>query len=120
VASLVTYPPSSSDPRSFGHDLELFGYILGSDPKHVFLVNIASTMCVAALKEAIKEKDITLRHVNAHALTLWKISIPFNHRFNGNIDVKDGEELILTEKLSRIFLDQPEEGHVHIAVRCPP
>jgi Crinkler effector protein N-terminal domain len=114
----------SIGPQLDHRNLELNCFVFGDDASQVFPVKIASTDSVGTLRKAIKEeKKPVLDHLTADSLTLWKVSIPVDHGFKENarkVEVRDEEALSPVQKLSQIFLDQPEDGHLHIIVRCPP
>ena len=106
-------------------NLSLSCFISGDDyPNKVFPIKIASTDSVYALKKAIKEKNsISLQHVDTSALKLWKVSIPVDHsseEYVRKLKLRYEETLFPVEELSQVFLDQPEDKHLHIIVRCPP
>ena len=105
-------------------NLLLLCFISGDDyPSEVFPIKIASTDSVYTMKKAIKEKNnISLQHVGASALKLWRVSIPVDHgskEYVRKVKFNDEEALSPVEELSRVFLDQPEDEHLHIIVRCP-
>ena len=102
-------------------DLELFCFIHGDDPRHVFPVKIARTESVGTLKKAIKdEKKLALKHVDADSLTLWNVSIAVDKDFKENVgkfELRDDDALSPVDRLSKIFDVQPDSGHLHIIVR---
>ena len=104
--------------------LELNCFVHDDDPCHVFPVKIARTESVGTLKKAIKEeKKVALEHVDADALRLWKVSIPVNDGFKENVrkvELRDEDALSPVDRLSKVFLGQPEDGNLHIIVRSPP
>ena len=91
--------------------LELNCFVHDDDPRHVFPVKIARTESVGTLKKAIKEeKKVALKHVDAGALQLWKVSIPVNGGFKENvsrIELKDEDELSPVDTLSDVFSEVP-------------
>ena len=96
---------------------------LGDNASHVFRVKIASSEPVVAFKKAIKEeKKPMLDHVTADSLTLWKVSIPVDDRFKenvGKVELRHGEALSPVTRLSSVFVDRPEDGHLHVIVKSP-
>jgi hypothetical protein len=98
--------------------------VLGDDPSHVFTIEIGGTKNVSVLKKAIKnEKKNVFQHVDADALVLWKVSMAVNDGFKENVkkvELRDEEALSPVRRLSNVFSDPPEEGHLHIIVSCPP
>ena len=38
----------------------------------------------------------------------------------GNLDLTDAKSLPPLKRLSNVFLDLPEESHIHLVVRAPP
>ena len=54
-------------------------WVHGDDPDAIFLVEIATTKTVGALKQAIKEeKKHAFQDIDAKTLNLWKVFIPLN------------------------------------------
>jgi len=104
--------------------LELNCFVHDDDPRHVFPVKIARTESVGTLKKAIKEeKKVTLEHVDADSLRLWKVSIAVNSGFKEDlrkVELRDDDALSPVDRLSKVFLGQPEDGDLHIIVRSPP
>ena len=113
-----------SGPQLDHRNLELHCLLLGDDATQFFFVEIANTKPVSALKDAIKDKKkLSLHHVDADALTLWKVSILVNDGFNQNVkkvELRDEEALSPVDRLSKVFFVQPKDGHLHIIVRSPP
>jgi Crinkler effector protein N-terminal domain len=110
----VPHPTSSSN-------LELNCFVHGDDPRHVFPVKIASTESVGTLKEVIKEKKkVALEHVDADALSLWKVSMAVGGDLKQKLmdmELKAGEVLSSVVRLSTVFPKHPAEGHLHVVVR---
>ena len=111
-------PPSlPSGPQLDHRNLQLH-CLLGDDATQIFSVEIANNKPVSALKAAIKDKKkLSLHHVDADALTLWKVSIPVNDGFKENVRkvrLRDEEALSLVDALSEVFSDVPARRHVHI------
>ena len=90
-------------------------------PPNFFFVEIANTKPVSALKDAIKDKKkLSLHHVDADALTLWKVSFPVNHNFQqnlANIDLTDETSLSSVDDLLDVFSNVPPRKHLHIVVK---
>jgi hypothetical protein len=123
---IFSVPPQSlpSEPRLNHRNFELYCFVFDDDPRQVFPVKIAITESVGTLMKAIKEKKKpSLHHVDADALTLWKVSIPVNVGFNPNVkkvELRDEEALSPVDRLCNIFFVQPKDGHLHIIMRSPP
>jgi len=104
--------------------LELNCLVQGDDLRHIFQIEIASTKAVSALKKRIWiEKKPTFDHVPADTLVLWKVSVPADANLEqelGNLDLTDAKSLPPLKRLSNVFLDLPEESHIHLVVRAPP
>ena len=104
--------------------LELNCFIHDDDPRHVFPVKIARTESVGTFKKAIKEeKKVTLEHIDADALRLWKVSIAVNSGFKEDVrkvELRDDDALSPVDRLSKVFLGQPEDGDLHIIMCSPP
>ena len=117
--------------------LDLYCWALGDDPLLAFPIKIAKSETVGGLKDAIKDKMMSdaaahtlylwkvskILHVNINDLMLWKVSILVNPSFKDTISqlkFGDGQSLLPMDKLSKVFVDVPEEGHLHIVVRVPP
>lgn len=104
-------------------DLELYCLVHDDDASQVFQVIIPKTQNVYALKKAVKaEKKLALQHVDADALTLWKVSIPVNNSFKENVrkvELKDEETLSSVDRLYEIFSDPLQGKHLHIIVKSP-
>ncbi|KAF8321998.1 uncharacterized protein EI90DRAFT_2937713 [Cantharellus anzutake] len=98
-------------------------WILGDDARQVFPVEISNTKSVGSLMEAIKaKKKLAIGHIDADALTLWKVSISIDSSFKENVEeveLEDEEALPFMEKLSCIFPDQPDDEALHIVVLFP-
>jgi hypothetical protein len=104
--------------------LELNCFVHDDDPRHVFPVKIARTESVGTLKRSIKDDNPeSFRDVDARSLVLWKVSIPVNDGFKENVrkvELRDEDALSPVDRLSKVFLGQPEDGDLHIIVRSPP
>ncbi|KAF8337600.1 uncharacterized protein EI90DRAFT_2910618 [Cantharellus anzutake] len=103
--------------------LELYCLIRDDDASHIFPVKIDSTEFVATLKKVIRgEKQVASQYVDADALTLWMVSIPFGGSFEENVknaELKDEKTLSPVQRLSDIFLRPPQGEHLHIIVKPP-
>ena len=97
--------------------LDLNFCVLDDDPGRVFSVKAEK---VNALKEAIKDKKKdAFDAIDADLLDLWKVSIPAIKEEITRLKLNE-QPLSPTAKLSTIFSDEPEDGHLHIVVRVPP
>jgi len=104
--------------------LELNCFVHDDDPRHVFPVKIARTESVGTLKRSIKDDNPeSFRDVDARSLVLWKVSIPVNDGFKENlsrVELRDEDALSPVDRLSKVFLGQPEDGDLHIIILCSP
>ncbi|KIM72350.1 hypothetical protein PILCRDRAFT_93498 [Piloderma croceum F 1598] len=123
--------------------LNLNCWLLGDDPRRVFPVEIAKTKTVGGLKKAIKgEKMHAFDGIDADLLDLWKVEIDLKKDQKllktikvdsdiqggeelepeqlGELNLTEDESLLPVEKLFKVFVDAPAEGHLHIVVRRPP
>ena len=104
--------------------LELNCFVHDDDPRHVFPVKIVRTESVGTLKRSIRDDNPeSFRDVDARSLVLWKVSIPVNDGFKENVrkvELRDEDALSPVDRLSKVFLGQPEDGDLHIIVRSPP
>jgi Crinkler effector protein N-terminal domain len=119
VTHSVPPPSLPSGPQLDHRNLELHCLLLGDDATRILFVEIANTKPVSALKEAIKEKKLSLHHIDADALTLWKVSIPVNDGFKENVrkvQLRDEKALSPVDKLSDVFSDVPARRHVHMLI----
>ena len=113
----VPPPNLPSGPQLDHRNLELQCLLLGDDVTQIVFVEIANTKPVSALKQAIKDRKPSIRHVGADALTLWKVSIPFNDGLKENVrkvQLRDEEALSPLAELSDVFPGVPARRHVHI------
>ncbi|SRR6266487_1695840 len=108
---------------SSSQTLELNCLVLGDDFTQVFTVEILESKNVSALKKAIKdEKKPFFDHVPADSLILWRVSIPVDSEFQDKISeliLDDTNSLSAVDRLSKLFSDVPQDGHLHIVVRAP-
>ena len=98
------------------------------DAKRIFLIEIAKSKTVSALRDAIKDKiPYRLNGIDAIELILYKVSIFDDDnlaqtlktlRFDGSDDRI--EKLRAISPLSEVFPDGVERNHLHIVVRAPP
>ena len=104
--------------------LNLNCWIFNEDYKSVFPIKIACAKTIGTLRNAINEdQHIAFQHVDLRNLNLWKVSIFINTSFKQNVNrlgLQNEEPLLSGTKLSKVFLDKPEDEHVHIVVRPPP
>ena len=96
-------------------------WVHGDDPDAIFLVEIATTKTVGALKQAIKEeKKHAFQDIDAKTLDLWKVSIPLNddkfHHKLKNLDLANELPLSARQQLSSVFLDQPTDDRLSIVI----
>jgi hypothetical protein len=101
------------------HILELYCFVWGDEPCHAFLVQIARTESVGALRKAIKKEKRAFQSIDADSLILWNVSIPVNDDFKEivkKVELKDEEALSPVNRLSTIFPVQQKDGHLHIIV----
>lgn len=108
--------PERQDPEI----LKLYCVVLDQPRSSIFSIKIAKTMDVATLKEAIKAKKQTFKHVDADALSLWGTSFP-EDGLEENLDQFNFDALPLSamKKLCNVFPDPPMESCLHIVVRGP-
>src|SRR6266496_2764371 len=106
--------------------------VVGENPyENVFEVDIDNNKTVNRLKKAIKEEQLqTFANVDAKDLKLWKVDISLekenkklelvNTKINVNIKEElGGEELPPLSKISKHFISQPADEHIHIIVQRP-
>jgi hypothetical protein len=81
-----------------------------------------STLTVGELKQMIKqEKQNDLKEIDADKLDLFKVEVPDEDGLENRLKdaVAVAEPLRSTKKLSKLFLDEPPEETIHIAVKLP-
>ena len=103
--------------------LELNCLVLGEPRSRIFVVEIAGTKSVSALKDAIKEKrKPALDHISADTLIMWKVSFPADQEdLEENLgNLADKNSLPSVKRLSSLFSDQPADEYLHIVVQRPP
>jgi Crinkler effector protein N-terminal domain len=120
---LDTHPRLSTEPTLNHCTLELNCLVLGDDPTHTFQVEIEETKTVAALKDAIKNKNKpAFDCLTAHSLVLWKVSIAVDDSLNENLhdlDLGGEKPLPPLDELSEVFSDSLARKHLHILVQPP-
>jgi hypothetical protein len=118
------YPIPHPDTSLDHPILKLNCFVHDDDPRHVFPIKIARTESVGTLKGSIKDDNPESFHdVDARSLVLWKVTIPVNDSFKENVrkvELRDEDALSPVDRLSKVFLGQPEDGDLHIIVRSPP
>src|ERR1700747_2126061 len=101
--------------------LKLFCWVIGENPQNVFSVKISKQDTVSDLKKAIKaEKRRALRDIDADALLLWSISIPYTSQLAENVEKLELDErdvLSPLDDLSKVFKGTFVQGSVHVVVR---
>ncbi|KAF8802373.1 hypothetical protein BYT27DRAFT_7173144 [Phlegmacium glaucopus] len=99
--------------------LELNCLVSGDDRSHIFKIEILDTKTVSDLRESIKEKNKpTFDHIPAHALIIWKVSVPINEDLQENIKELD-KTLAPEDLLLEVFPTPPVRRHLHIVVKAP-
>ena len=94
--------------------LNLNYLVLSDNASCVFSIEITKSKTISVLRDAVKDKKRhAFQHVDTDALFLWKVDI--------TIDESIAEEYYTEEcslspmaKLSRVFLVQPIDEHIHI------
>jgi hypothetical protein len=98
--------------------------VLNYDTSHIFLIEIAESKTVGALRKAIKhEKRPAFDYIPPDTLVLWKVSIVVNRSLTENIsklNFIDEGSLFPMEELSEVFSDLPYRKSLHIVVRALP
>ncbi|KAI5994670.1 hypothetical protein EDD15DRAFT_2575182 [Pisolithus albus] len=86
----------------------------------IFSVNILKTQSVSALKDLIKEKrSPQLNYLVAAELTVWKVSLPLDN-IPPELTVNNVQPLEPLTKISSVFSEALEDGHIHVLVQPPP
>ena len=101
--------------------IRLVFWVFGDDCDRTTSVRITLDKDIGDLKEAIKEKKkLAFEHVDAHALDLWKVSIPFDEDFEQNLDALDMTQRPLPgrRKLSSLFSQKPDDC-LDVVVKVP-
>jgi hypothetical protein len=104
---------------------ELFCWVFGDESNKVFSVEISDHESVGVLKVAIKDKTKpTFDHIAAHALDLYKISVPEDevHAKVAQIDLdylKKLDVLMPIYKLSRVFSYPLLDDDVYVVIVKP-
>jgi len=102
--------------------LKLFCWVIGENPQNVFSVKIQKQETVADLKKAIKaEKRRTLRDIDADALLLWDVSVPYTSQLVENVaklELDKRDVLSPLDNLSEVFKGRLVQGSIHVVVRA--
>jgi hypothetical protein len=105
--------------------IELYWWVLGTEPDKISLVQIEKTETVTHLRTAIKVvKENALRGYDADTLALWKISMAKEEvvtllaQINLN-SLPDHLKLRSLHGISQVFPDPPEDGHIYLVVVQP-
>ena len=102
--------------------IRLVFWVFGDDCDRTTGVEIALDKDIGDLKEAIKEKKKpAFEHFDAHALDLWKVSVPFDEDFKHNLDALDlntQRPLPGRRKLSSLFSQKPDDC-LDVVVKVP-
>ena len=95
-------------------------------PEHLFPVSIDANETVGTLKKAIKlENEHRFSNIDAYELTVYKVLIPDDDGLAltlDNLRLDDhaaATKLRSTQKLSVVFSNGVEDGHLHILVQLP-
>jgi hypothetical protein len=100
--------------------LQLNCWVFDNHVNQVFLVKIMDTESVGTLKQAIEEMKLSLHHISADTLTLWKVSFPVNHNFQqsiANLDLTNETSLSSVDDLFEVFSDVTPHKNLHIIVK---
>ena len=124
-ALLIDKYSFSVEPLSLNYPIfELNCFVHDDDPRYVFPVKITRTESVGTLKRSIKDDNPEwFLDIDARSLVLWKVSIPVNDSFGENmsrVELRDEDVLLPVDRLSKVFLCQPEDGDLHIIVHSLP
>ena len=97
--------------------------MLSDDASRIFLIKIVKSRTVDALRGTIKgEKRPAFDHIPSDTLILWKIYILVDQGITERIkqeDYVDEHRLLPLNKLSKVFLAQPNDEHHYIIVKRP-
>jgi hypothetical protein len=97
--------------------------VLGDDRHRHTHVKLQLFKTVVDLKDAIKEKKRpVLDHLPASALALWKVSIPFDDRFEERVnalDLRPEGRLLPQMKLSSLFSKESTSELLDIVIKVP-
>ncbi|KAG2357039.1 hypothetical protein BDR07DRAFT_1363618 [Suillus spraguei] len=104
--------------------LKLNCIVLGDNPCHIIVANIAQTRTVCDLREAIKEaikdkREPEFNHVAADCLELWQVKIFSDDPYLLDLIRDEGVKLHTFTKLSDVFADGVEHKYIHVVVRHP-
>jgi hypothetical protein len=105
--------------------IELYCWVLDSDPNHISPVQIEKTQTIANLRTSIKAmKEQALGGHDADTLALWKfymvkeeVLMRLQHI---NLDsLPDRHKLRSLHAISKVFPDPPEDDHLYLVVVQP-
>ncbi|KAI5992722.1 hypothetical protein EDD15DRAFT_2368000 [Pisolithus albus] len=86
----------------------------------IFDVHIPITQNVNTLKDLIKETlSPKLNYLVASELTVWKVSLPLDN-IPPEFTVNNVQPLEPLTKISSVFSEALEVGHIHVLVQAPP
>src|ERR1700742_3352996 len=98
----------------------LFCYLLGD--REAFPVEIPLESTVGALKESIRDKKHSLKHLDANQLQLWHLELndDDNLKSNAKEAVKTPRTLRPTHQVSALFSNgYIPKGKIHFIVKLP-
>jgi hypothetical protein len=96
-------------------------WVRGHEIGRIFPVEISSTKTVGALKDAIKnKKPVDFRDMDPDALTLHKVSLPYDSNLKETLQALSLQEDVLEplQTLSDIFPELPLHKHLHVVVEA--
>jgi len=103
--------------------VRLVFWVFGDDCDRTTGVEIALDKDVGDLKKAIKEeKKNAFEHVDADALDLWKISVPFDEDFEqivNALDLNTQRPLPGRRKLASLFSQKSADDCLDVVVKVP-
>ncbi|KAF8550758.1 hypothetical protein OG21DRAFT_371376 [Imleria badia] len=99
----------------------LYCWVRGQGAGRILEAKISKTETIAALKEAIKDKNpTTFRDVDAMTLSLYKHRGPVDKESVSEIVLSEhAERLMELDELSEVFPEPPPKHHIHIIVDTP-
>lgn len=121
ITTMTALNPQYCCSSSMSTTIRLVFWVFGDDCDRTTSVGIALDKDIGDLKEAIKEKKKpAFEHVDAHALDLWKVSVPFDQNFEQKLDALDLTQRPLPgwRKLSSLFSQKPDDC-LDIVVKVP-
>ncbi|OJA11766.1 hypothetical protein AZE42_06317 [Rhizopogon vesiculosus] len=99
-------------------------FVVGSDPKHIFSIEIPVSKTVYTLKTVIKEKrKPEFDDVDTDYVDIWKVDLPVDSTLEcnlGSLKLDPRQRLFSVVRLSKLFLDLPETSHLNIVVQRAP